>query len=119
MGLRIIDGVRKQSMVDLRRLDHVSEATASSSDGLAVNPNDKDLREFTLGDDNDVLDCETEAFDELRLEDFSDAAGLKGLMENGWNLFCFRESTSEWGLQSPNCRTWLRPDYKLPGKHTR
>lgn len=74
MGLRIIDGVRKRSMVDLLRLGRVSEATVSAADGLAVNHDYQDLRELTLEDLNNVLEFETEALEELRLEDFSDAA---------------------------------------------
>lgn len=73
MGLRIINGVQKRSVVDLSRLVHVTEATASSADGLAVNHEYQDLRDLTLEDLKDVLEYETEAFEELRLEDFSDS----------------------------------------------
>ena len=48
MGLKIIEGVPNLCNVDVGRLGKISEATASSADGLEVNHNYEDLRGCTV-----------------------------------------------------------------------
>jgi hypothetical protein len=74
MGLTIAKGVPNICKVDLKLLGKISEARASSTDGLEVNHHYGDLRGCTLEELSEVLEFETSGFDALEREGFSDEA---------------------------------------------